>query len=66
MTEPKILPIPAANFRDVKRGSGVLQEDGWEDGESLGPEDMDSDDGEDGTSWLEGRFQRYGHGEERR
>jgi hypothetical protein len=38
-----------------------VEEDEWEDGESLGPEDMDSDSSEEEGSgnWLEGRFQRW-------
>lgn len=35
----------------------TVEEDGWEDGESLGPEDLESESDE-GGSWLEGRFQR--------
>jgi len=82
-----VLPLPATSFsaqfsrdhqprcRDSSRKKTygpVGEEEGWEDGEDLGPNDEeseesayeidesdslnDSDDG--GGSWLEGRFQR--------
>lgn len=35
-----------------------VDEEGWEDGESLGLEDSDSESEEGGGTWLEGRFQR--------
>lgn len=64
VTEPKILPLPHGTF--VTRGktlharAGAYKlEDGWEDGETTGPEDFttDSESGDEGVGWLEGRFQ---------
>ncbi|OCF75701.1 hypothetical protein I204_02993 [Kwoniella mangroviensis CBS 8886] len=85
-TDPKMLPLPTNAFpspvsqskarvtgRKVK-GKGKIKatvgEEGWEDGEVLGPDDVptesdedtevsdvdDDDSEEDGGSWLEGRF----------
>ncbi|WVQ68559.1 uncharacterized protein L199_006768 [Kwoniella botswanensis] len=85
-TDPKMLPLPTNTFpspvsqskarvtgRKVK-GKGKIKatvgEEGWEDGEVLGPDDVptesdedtevsdddDDDSEEDGGSWLEGRF----------
>ena len=67
LTEPKMLPLPASAFdsdpspygHDLINGNGkgVMREEGWEDGEDLEDEDYENDD--QGSSWLEGRFQRY-------
>lgn len=65
LTEPKMLPLPASAFdsdpspygHDLINGNGkgVMREEGWEDGEDLEDEDYENDD--QGSSWLEGRFQ---------
>lgn len=70
LTEPKMLPLPGSTLdsdptpygRELINGKGkdVMREEGWEDGEDgedLEDEDYESDD--QGSSWLEGRFQRY-------
>ena len=73
LTEPRILPVPASSFAgpssprrlSSRKPRAVGAEEGWEDGEDLGPDGEDSEDEEGGTedseeegSWLEGRFQR--------
>ncbi|WVQ95220.1 hypothetical protein IAU59_002315 [Kwoniella sp. CBS 9459] len=45
-------PSHAQNAKGKNRA--ILGEEGWEDGEDLGPEDLQSDEE---SSWLEGRFQ---------
>ncbi|WVW85305.1 hypothetical protein I302_107343 [Kwoniella bestiolae CBS 10118] len=86
LTDPKMLPLPVNAFpspiskprsRTLNRrtkGKGKIKatvgEEGWEDGEILGPDDVPSESDEDteisedeqtdnedgGGSWLEGRF----------
>lgn len=84
MTEPKMLPLPPSTFAppydsdqkpsslsNEKERKRVGAEEGWEDGEDLGPDDDDcgesgdeagdsewTDSSDAGGSWLEGRFQR--------
>lgn len=73
LTEPRILPVPASSFAGPSKPRSLSSsqpravgaEEGWEDGEDLGPDGKDSEDEEGGTedseeegSWLEGRFQR--------
>jgi hypothetical protein len=54
-----------AKFTTSKRQRTVGAEEGWEDGEDMGPDEEDSEDedgggeeSENAGSWLEGRFQR--------
>ncbi|WRT68697.1 uncharacterized protein IL334_005677 [Kwoniella shivajii] len=83
LTDPKMLPLPPtgtkssprrrSNFSDRRdKPKGKLkatlgEEEGWEDGEDLGPDDVHSESGEEtemsdegsdqeSGSWLEGRF----------
>ena len=86
LTEPKMLPLPSTAFlqqhdqgcsshstrRRKSQAGFVGAEEGWEDGEDLGPDDRESEQSENeihqsdstdsrdegGESWLEGRFQR--------
>ena len=74
LTEPRILPVPATSFAGpsrskhipIKRHRTVGADEGWEDGEDLGPDEEDSEEegggdeeSENEGSWLEGRFQRF-------
>ncbi|WVF67645.1 hypothetical protein IAT40_002404 [Kwoniella sp. CBS 6097] len=66
---PQKPPTSTANTYNAKgKNRAILGEEGWEDGEDLGPEDLQSDEesepeqsaddsDEGGGSWLEGRFQ---------
>jgi hypothetical protein len=82
LTEPKMLALPPSTFlppvvpkrrrtsrgayKAVKSSLAMGREEGWEDGEDLGPDDYESSSEEEveesdeveGGSWLEGRFQR--------
>lgn len=81
IAEPRVLPVAPDTFapsplkiahraREIRRHRNVGADEGWEDGEDLGPEedceseeseatgeDLDGSAGEEG-SWLEGRFPR--------
>ncbi|OCF38740.1 hypothetical protein I317_07469 [Kwoniella heveanensis CBS 569] len=84
LTDPKMLPLPSSAFsrplpqKETPSASpahnakgkdrAIIGEEGWEDGEDLGPEDLHSDEesepdpreddsDECGGCWLEGRFQ---------